>query len=53
MKGRLPLKDDGHYPNNFVEDFTITNIVGTTTNYLEVGGATNFPSRFNRVRLVP
>ncbi len=25
----------------------------TTTNYLDVGGATNFPSRYYRIRLVP
>jgi hypothetical protein len=31
----------------------VTNVVGTTTNYLGTGGVTNFPSRYYRVRLVP
>jgi PKD repeat protein len=33
--------------------FIVTNTVGTTTNYLDIGAATNFPSRYYRVRLVP
>lgn len=44
----------GNYETNgFATIFAVTNAVGTTTNYLDVGGATNFPSRFYRVRLVP
>jgi len=39
--------------NNFVAIFTVTNAVGSVTNYLDVGGATNTPARFYRVRLVP
>jgi hypothetical protein len=39
--------------NNFTAIFAVTNTVGTTTNYLDIGGATNTPSRFYRVRLVP
>ena len=39
--------------NNFADIFTITNTVGTTTNHLDLGAATNVPSRFYRVRLVP
>ena len=39
--------------NNFTDLFTVTNTVGTVTNYLDVGGATNFPARYYRVRLVP
>jgi hypothetical protein len=39
--------------NNFADIFTVTNTVGTVTNYLDVGAATNFPSRYYRVRLVP
>jgi hypothetical protein len=39
--------------NNFATIFTVTNTVGTTTNFLDVGAATNFPSRYYRVRLVP
>jgi subtilisin-like proprotein convertase family protein len=36
--------------NNFANIFSVTNTVGTSTNYLDVGAATNFPSRFYRVR---
>jgi fibronectin-binding autotransporter adhesin len=39
--------------NNFAAIFTVTNAVTTVTNYLDVGGATNTPSRYYRVRLVP
>ena len=39
--------------NNFTTIFTVTNTVGTTTNYLDIGGATNSPARYYRVRLVP
>jgi T5SS/PEP-CTERM-associated repeat protein len=39
--------------NNFADIFIVTNTVGTVTNYLDIGGATNSPSRYYRVRLVP
>ena len=39
--------------NNFATIFTVTNTGGSTTNYLDIGGATNFPARYYRVRLVP
>ncbi|HUI08208.1 MAG TPA: hypothetical protein VL486_14505 [Verrucomicrobiae bacterium] len=39
--------------NGFTDIFTVTNTVGSTTNYVDVGGATNFPSKYYRVRLVP
>ena len=39
--------------NNFAAIFTVTNTVGTTTNYLDVGAATNEPAFYYRVRLVP
>ena len=39
--------------NNFADIFTVTNTTGPLTNYLDVGAATNVPSRFYRVRLVP
>ena len=45
--------DGGHYTNSFASIFTVTNTVGTVTNYLDVGAATNFPARYYRVRLVP
>lgn len=47
---------DGSYgTNNFVDIFVVTNnsTLGTVTNYLDVGGAINMPSRYYRVRLVP
>ena len=47
---------DGSYrTNGFADLFTVTNTntVGTTTNYLDSGGATNKPARYYRVRLVP
>ena len=39
--------------NNFTDIFTVTNTVGSVTNYLDAGAAANSPSRFYRVRLVP
>ena len=39
--------------NGFNDVFTVTNTVGMTTNYLDLGATTNLPSRFYRVRLVP
>jgi len=46
----------GGYTNNFqdISGPIIINFAGqTTTNYTDVGGATNRPSRFYRVRLAP
>jgi beta-glucanase (GH16 family) len=43
----------GDYLTNFVDVFTVTNTVGSTTNYLDVGAATNMPARYYRVRVVP
>ena len=44
----------GNYQTNgFTDIFTVTNTVGTTTNYDDAGAATNFPARYYRVRLVP
>ena len=44
----------GNYSTNiFTPIFTVTNTAGSTTNYLDVGAATNFPARYYRVRLVP
>jgi hypothetical protein len=39
--------------NNFAAVFTVTNTVGMTTNYLDLGAATNVPSLYYRVRLIP
>ena len=43
----------GYNTNGFADIFTATNTVGPVTNYLDSGGATNFPARYYRVRLVP
>ncbi|HTS16963.1 MAG TPA: hypothetical protein VMP11_05270 [Verrucomicrobiae bacterium] len=43
----------GYSTNGFVDIFTVTNTVGTVTNHLDTGAATNMPSRYYRVRLVP
>ena len=43
----------GRYSTNtFTDIFTVTNTVGSVTNCLDIG-ATNFPARYYRVRLVP
>lgn len=41
--------------NSFTDIFIVTNntTVGTLTNYLDIGAATNNPSRFYRARLAP
>jgi hypothetical protein len=39
--------------NGFAAIFTVTNTVGTVTNYLDPNAATNSPARYYRVRLVP
>jgi hypothetical protein len=39
--------------NTFSAIFTATNTVAGTTNYLDVGAATNSPPRYYRIRLVP
>jgi hypothetical protein len=47
---------NGSYSNNFsdLSPVIVPDGVGlTSTNYLDVGGATNFPARYYRVRLVP
>jgi hypothetical protein len=41
------------FTNNYAPIFTVTNTVGTVTNYLDLGAATNAPTLFYRVRLVP
>jgi T5SS/PEP-CTERM-associated repeat protein len=45
--------DGGYYTNDFADIFTVTNTVGSVTNYLDLGAGTNMPGRFYRVRLVP
>jgi len=43
----------GNYSTNFADLFVVTNTVGSATNYLDLGAATNVPSRYYRVWLVP
>ncbi len=43
----------GYNTNAFADLFIVTNTLGGTTNYTDIGGGTNTPSRFYRVRLVP
>ena len=43
----------GGYSDTFSDIFIVTNTVGTTTNHLDIGAVTNFPTRFYRVRLAP
>ncbi|HUJ08457.1 MAG TPA: thrombospondin type 3 repeat-containing protein [Verrucomicrobiae bacterium] len=50
----LQAATSGSYATNgFADIFTVTNTTGIVTNYLDVGGATNEPARFYRVRLIP
>ena len=44
--------DDVYSTNSFTDIFIVTNTIDSTTNYLDVGGATNAPARYYRVRLV-
>jgi len=43
----------GSFSTNFAVIFTVTNTVGTATNYLDFGAATNVPAFYYRVRLIP
>jgi T5SS/PEP-CTERM-associated repeat protein len=45
----------GYSTNGFTDIFVVTNntTVGTITNYLDLGAATNTPARYYRARLVP
>jgi hypothetical protein len=43
----------GYNTNNFANLFTVTDTVGSVTNYLDVGGATNVTLHHYRVRIVP
>jgi len=43
----------GYDTNNFTDIFTVTDTVSTVTNYLDAGAATNSPSLYYRVRLLP
>ena len=45
---------DGSYEtNDFTDLFIVTNTISSVTNYLDLGAATNSPSRYYRVHLVP
>ena len=46
----------GSYTTNFTDLSPLVILPGSgpaTTNYLDTGGATNIPSRYYRIRLVP
>jgi autotransporter-associated beta strand protein len=43
----------GSVTSDFADVFNVTNTIGDTTNHVDVGAATNSPSRYYRVRLVP
>ena len=43
----------GSYATNFADVFIVTNTVGTVTNFLDIGAATNVPAGYYRIRLVP
>ena len=43
----------GRFSKSDVAISSVTNTVGTTTNYLDLGAATNVPAFYYRVRLVP
>jgi len=45
----------GYSTNSFTDIFVVTNnsSIGTLTNYLDTGAATNKPARYYRARLVP
>lgn len=44
---------NGSYSTDFTDISSNIIVTGATSNYTDVGGATNTPSRFYRVRLVP
>jgi hypothetical protein len=43
----------GGYTSNYSDLFIVTNALGTVTNYLDLGAATNNPARYYRARLLP
>jgi hypothetical protein len=47
------LQRIGNLSGSFADIFIVTNTTGSVTNFLDVGGATNPPPQFYRVRLVP
>jgi hypothetical protein len=49
----LQVATGAGYNTNFTDVVIVTNTVGTTTNAIDVGGATNGTSRYYRVHLVP
>ena len=45
----------GYNSNGFIDIFVVTNntAIGTVTNYLDIGAATNWPAHYYRARLAP
>ena len=50
---QVSIGDDGYDTNAFADIFIVTDVLGGLTNYLDLGAATNSPSWFYRMRLVP
>ena len=42
---------DGSFTNNFTDIFTVSGTTDNTTNYLDVGAATNSPAAYYRIRV--
>ena len=53
LQAAAGVADGSFSTNSFITIFTVTNTIGTFTNYLDVGAATNIPASYYRVRLVP
>ena len=53
LQSTAGMADGSYETNDFTDIFIVTNTLGTVTNYLDFGAATNFPARYYRVRLVP
>jgi hypothetical protein len=49
----LQVASDEFATSNFFNLFVVTNTTGSVTNFLDLGGLTNLPPLFYRVRLVP
>ena len=53
LQTNSPLGSGSFATNNFSDLFILTNAVGSSTNRLDIGAATNSPARYYRVGLVP
>jgi hypothetical protein len=55
LQATAGIGSGGYSTNGFTDIFIVTNntTVGSVTNYLDIGAATNGPARYYRARLVP